>query len=211
MIIGSWCGGELRTTDTFWYSERNLIPAAFFIRSCKKWSNVAFSTCTLAEVESRTAGWPVIRELGEKEGALSNPRGCGPPSVAPSIPFQDPAKIPADSIPHYLPISGSAPPPDITEMEGFTVGEVEKKNRSFLVFPRRLLTRLENQRMWLETNKSILMMTTRGWIWHLRQNSHHRREQWEAPWPWLSTRQPSDAERPLCTIMSDQSKQFASY
>lgn len=109
------------------------------------------------------AGRPVLRELGEEEGELSNPRGCGPPSVAPSIPLQDPAKIPTDSIPHYLPISGSAPPPDKTEMEGFTVDEEEKKkNTSSLVLPLCLLTRLENQRMGPETNKSILLVTTGG-------------------------------------------------
>lgn len=69
-------------------------------------------------------------------------------------------------------------PPDKTEMEGFTIDEEEKKeNRSSFVLPLCLLTRLENQTMGPETNKSILVMTTRGQMWPLGQNLHRRCEQ----------------------------------
>ena len=54
---------------------------------------------------------------GEEEGDLSNPRGSEPPSVASSIPPR-PCQNPPDSSPHYLHISGLAPPPHEAEMEG---------------------------------------------------------------------------------------------
>lgn len=62
----------------------------------------------------------------KKEGELSNPRGSGPPSVTPSIPPRS-YQNPSDSSPHYLPISGLAPPLDRAEMKGFSIEREEQR------------------------------------------------------------------------------------
>ena len=78
----------------------------------------SFPSCVLAQAENRTVGVTCPIGTGKKEGEFSNPRGCGPPSVTSSIPPR-PYQNPSDSSPHYLPISGLAPPLVRVEMKGF--------------------------------------------------------------------------------------------
>lgn len=117
----------------------------------------------------------------EGEGELSNPWGSGPPSVASSIPPR-PCQNPPDSSPHYLPISGLAPPSDRTEMEGFTV-DVRRKDREEI---KRIHTwcplnssdicgKLEN----VARNERSIMMMTRGWMGALGQKLRCQSAQWE--------------------------------
>lgn len=155
---------------------------------------------------------------GEEEGELSNPWGSGPPSEAFSIPPR-PCQNPPDSSPHYLPISGLAQPPYRPAIEGFTV-DLRRKNRETL---KKIAIRFPYIRQLLWHVWNTRGCDYKGKIYHdddklgLSDISYIVSVNNEITLYTFSIVKRSILLHELfdndsaCTIMPDQSQQFASY